>query len=112
MTRAPLPLCGVCNGVHRNPPECLGRPQTDREWMIDRGVSEERCDVIETTRARHLAGGGTLGPMQPTQPTGVPLAPAISYECSSCGAIWDEPGQCGCQTGTYPPTQPIQEALF
>lgn len=65
----PLELCPVCYGLHRNPPTCLGRPQTDREWMIDRGVRPERIDVILATRERYSAETGHKYPPMATPPT-------------------------------------------
>lgn len=58
-----LKLCRTCHGVHRGIPECVGRPQTDREWMLDRGVRPERVDEILAARARVAATGHTFPPM-------------------------------------------------
>lgn len=58
-----IKLCRVCHGVHRGIPECVGRPQTDYEWMIDRGVRPERAETIIAARARTVAGGHPLPPL-------------------------------------------------
>lgn len=62
-------LCPVCHGLHRNPPACLGRPQTDREWMIDRGVRPERADEIIAARTRYSADTGHVYPPMAQPPT-------------------------------------------
>lgn len=64
-----IDLCPVCHGVHRGIPKCVGQPQTDREWMIDRGVTPERADEILATRARHSAETGHVYPAM-AQPQG------------------------------------------
>lgn len=45
------PLCRVCYGIHQHVP-CPGRPQTDREWLEDRGIPRDRIDVILAARSR------------------------------------------------------------
>ncbi len=61
-------LCPVCHGVHRGIPECVGRPQTDREWMLDRGVRPDRADEIIEARAAVEATGHALPPMAQPAP--------------------------------------------
>lgn len=58
MTR--FPICPLCHGVHKGIVECLGRPQTEVEWMVDRGVRPERAHAIVAARARTIAGGHAL----------------------------------------------------
>lgn len=62
-------LCPVCHGVHRVL-ACTGRAQTDREWMIDRGVDPARADEIIAARARHAAASGHVFPpmARPSEP--------------------------------------------
>jgi hypothetical protein len=62
-------LCPTCHGVHRGLPECVGRPQTDAEWMRDRGVSEERIATILAARERIAAVGSPLPAMARPQET-------------------------------------------
>lgn len=52
MKHSPYPICPTCSGVHKGIPNCLGRKQTDEEWMIDRGVRPERAREIIAARFR------------------------------------------------------------
>lgn len=56
------PVCPVCHGLHRAPPECAGRPQTQVEWMVDRGVDPQRAREIEAARERRGLGSLVLAP--------------------------------------------------
>ncbi len=95
MTLPRFPVCPLCHGVHKELPECAGRPQTDREWMIDRGVRPERADAILAARARE---GHAYPPMaQPPDPLAVPGPPY--------GAPPPQPRQ-------PPAAEPVQEVLF
>lgn len=67
MSRLPFALCPLCHGIHQHLP-CLGRPQTEREWMIDRGVREERADEILAARARYSRETGHAYPPMVTPP--------------------------------------------
>lgn len=64
-------VCPVCHGVHKGIPECVGRPQTDTEWMVDRGVRPE----VAASFAR--ARGNRYPPMaiapDPLAPPGPPF---------------------------------------
>lgn len=60
--RARFAICPLCHGVHKGIPECVGRPQTDAEWMLDRGVAAERIPVILAARARAALGSLVLPP--------------------------------------------------
>lgn len=51
MTR--FAVCPLCHGVHKAIATCIGRPQTEAEWMVDRGVEPARA--YEIVRARHRA---------------------------------------------------------
>lgn len=90
MTR--FPICPLCHGVHKGIPECVGRPQTEREWMLDRGVREERIDEILAARAR--AGGLPSMVLEP-DPTVLNVPP---YGAPARTAP--------------PPPEPEQESLF
>lgn len=94
MTR--FAICPLCHGVHKGIPECAGRPQTEREWMIDRGVRPERCDEILAARARTVAGGHALPSMV------VPPDPSVA-NVPPYGVPERTPA---------PPPEPVQEALF
>lgn len=54
---ARFPICPVCHGVHKHL-ACAGRPQTDFEWMVDRGVRPEAARGF--VAARDHAGLGSL----------------------------------------------------
>lgn len=56
MTR--FSCCPLCHGVHKVIATCIGRPQTEAEWMVDRGVEPARA--YEIVRARNRAGLGSL----------------------------------------------------
>lgn len=60
-------LCPLCYGVHKLL-ACAGRPQSEREWMIDRGVREERADEILVARARFSRATGHAYPPMVTLP--------------------------------------------
>jgi hypothetical protein len=57
-------LAPLCRGL----PECVGRRQTDREFMIDRGVPAERADVIIAARRRLTAETGHALPPMAREP--------------------------------------------
>jgi hypothetical protein len=98
-----LPICPLCHGLHREPPECLGRPQTEVEWMVDRGVRPERAQEIVDARARLVASGHALPSMvQPPDPDVVHVPPYGSPLRST-----DHPTPCA-----PTPEQDVQEALF
>ncbi len=59
---ARFPICPLCHGVHKGIPECLGRPQSQVEWMVDRGVRRERAEEIEAARAAAKLGSIVLPP--------------------------------------------------
>lgn len=61
-------LCETCYGVHQGIPECVGRPQTDREWMLDRGVRPERADEILAARSLYSADTGHKYPAMAQPP--------------------------------------------
>ena len=89
---ARFPVCPICHGVHKVL-ECVGRPQTQTEWMIDRGVRPERAREIEASRA--AAGLGSI--VLPPDPGVLNVAPY--------GAPERRPDP--------PPAPPaVQEALF
>lgn len=93
-----FPICPLCHGVHKGIPECAGRPQTDAEWMIDRGVAPERVEVILAARARTVAGGHVYPPMAtPPEPRALPGPPY--------GAPARQPREA-------PAPEPVQEVLF
>lgn len=94
MTR--FPLCPLCHGVHKGLPECVGRPQTEAEWMLDRGVRAERVDVILAARARTVAGGHPLPPMVTPPDPNVANVPPYGVP----------------PRAPAPPPEPVQEALF
>jgi len=56
-----FPICPVCHGVHKAIP-CAGRPQTDEEWMIDRGVRPDEARRFVAARARAQLGSIVLPP--------------------------------------------------
>lgn len=61
MTRR-FSVCPLCHGVHKGIPECLGRAQTEVEWMIDRGVRPERAEEFARARAREGLGSLVVDP--------------------------------------------------
>lgn len=63
-----LRICAVCHGLHRGLPACAGRPQTDREWMLDRGVRPSRADEIIAARTRTSAETGHVFPAMAREP--------------------------------------------
>lgn len=89
---ARFPVCPICHGVHKVL-ECVGRPQTDTEWMIDRGVRPDAARAFVDSRDR--AGLGSI--VLPPDPT-IPNVPPY-------GAPERRPDP--------PPATPaVQEALF
>lgn len=63
MTLPPrFPVCPICHGVHKVIAECLGRPQTEVEWMVDRGVEPERAYAFARARGRADLGSIVLLP--------------------------------------------------
>jgi hypothetical protein len=98
-----LPICPLCHGLHREPPDCLGRPQTEVEWMVDRGVRPERARAIVAARARTIAGGHALPSMvHPPDPAVVNVPP---YGSPLHPANHPSPA-------SPTPEQDVQEALF
>jgi hypothetical protein len=90
---ARFPVCPLCHGVHKGIPECVGRPQTQVEWMVDRGVRPERAEEIEAARLAAKLGSIVLPPDPNTvhvPPFGAPAPKATPP----------------------PPAAPAQEALF
>lgn len=73
----PFAICPLCHGVHKGIPACLGRPQSDVEWMVDRGVRLERAEEIVTARARLTHGTSHEYPpmAQPPDPRALPGPP-------------------------------------
>lgn len=61
-------LCRTCHGIHVGIPTCVGRPQTDAEWMIDRGIPRERADEIIAARRRHSEATGHVFPAMARPP--------------------------------------------
>lgn len=59
---ARFPICPLCHGVHKAIPECVGRAQTEVEWMVDRGVDPERAYAIARARGRADLGSIVLPP--------------------------------------------------
>lgn len=93
---ARFPICPLCHGVHKAIPECVGRPQTEVEWMVDRGVRPEEAERYAAARARAKLGSIVLPPDPRTnhvppfgrpEPKATPPSPA-------------------------PPAEDVQEALF
>lgn len=72
-----FPICPLCHGLHRDPPDCLGRPQTGIEWMIDRGVRPERAAEIMRAREAETASSGHVFPpmSQPPDPLTLNVPP-------------------------------------
>lgn len=94
MTPTRFPVCPLCHGVHKAIPECLGRPQTSTEWMIDRGVDPDRAAEILAARART---GEHASMVLAPDPLSVPGPPY--------GAPPRLPRQA-------PAVEPVQEVLF
>ncbi len=83
-----LPRFPVCPGI----PGCVGRPQTDTEWMVDRGVEPVRAAQIVASRERAKLGSLVL----PPDPTVLNVPPYGAPE----------------RRQAAPPPTPTQEALF
>lgn len=88
---ARFPVCPLCHGVHKAIPACVGRPQTEAEWMIDRGVTPERAYAIRDARDRAGLPSLVLEP-----------DPAV-HHIPPFGAPPRAPA---------PPPEPVQEVLF
>lgn len=74
---ARFPVCPLCHGVHKAIPECIGRPQTQTEWMVDRGVDPVRAAQIVASRERAGLGSLVLPPdpgVLNVPPYGAPVA--------------------------------------
>lgn len=72
-------ICPACSGIHKAIPECLGRRQTEVEWMVDRGVRPEEAQRYADARARRGLGSIVLPPDPLTlnvPPYGRPETPA------------------------------------
>lgn len=88
-------ICPLCHGIHKAIPECLGRPQTPVEWMVDRGVRPERAREIEA--ARLAAGLGSI--VLPPDPRTLNVPPYGRPETPP-------------ERPPDPPAEHVQEALF
>lgn len=97
---ARFPVCVLCHGVHKAIPECVGRPQTDAEYLIDRGVDPERARVIVATRTRVRAATGHEYP---------PMALAPDPRALPGPPYGAPPKR---STPPAPEPAPVQEALF
>lgn len=92
---ARFPVCPLCHGVHKHLADgvCIGVPQNDWQWMVDRGVLPWRASEIVHARSREGLGSLVLPP-DPLTPPGPPYgAPAPVPRVA-------------------PAPEPVQEVLF
>lgn len=79
----PYPICPTCHGVHKGIPECVGRPQTDTEHLVDRGVRPEVAANYARARGNRyppLAELISVDAPTPTEgPYGRPETPPPAY---------------------------------